>query len=53
MEELRDDIDDLPTFNHAPDNFEQLYDSDLDLLLDDDVAGNAEDSEEPEFSSSS
>ena len=42
FEETRDDIDDLPTFNYAPDNFEQLYDSDLDLLLDDDVAGNEE-----------
>jgi hypothetical protein len=36
LEELRDDIDDLPIFNHAPDNFKQLYDSDFDLLSDDD-----------------
>ena len=42
LEELRDDIDGLPSFNHAPDSFELLYDSDLDLLLDDDVAGNEE-----------
>jgi hypothetical protein len=40
FEELRDDIEELPTFNHAPDNFEQSYDSDLDLLLDDDVEEN-------------
>ena len=50
LEELRDDIDDLPIFNHAPDNFKQLYDSDFDVLSDDDhdVAGLRE-----EFSSSS
>jgi hypothetical protein len=32
LEELRDDIDDLPVLNHAPDNFKQLYDIDFDLL---------------------